>query len=350
MARLQTWLLALGTVFSAGAAEREFDFSKFPTNALPKTFRSAVTGKGQPGEWRVISDAVPPRIKPLTPDAPVSRRPVLAQLAEDRTDEHFPLLIVDDEDYGDFTFTTRFKTVRGMVEQMAGVAFRIQDETNYYVVRASSIGNSFRFYKFVNGVRSDPIGPEVKVPAGVWHELSVECKGNQIRCQLNGQEVIPPLSDSSFVLGKIGFWTKSDSVSYFTDAHLTFTPRETLALLLVRDVVRDNPRLLGLKLFAPVKGQPGVQIVASKDPAEVGQRGAKLEEDVVAKDVILFGRDKKSVTVTLGLHDRNGDVMAAVRFVLTDFPGQTEQAAISRVLELRNKMEDRVRSAKSLLE
>ena len=30
----------------------------------------------------------------------------------------------------DFTLTTRFKTVKGVVEQMAGIAFRIQNETN----------------------------------------------------------------------------------------------------------------------------------------------------------------------------------------------------------------------------
>ena len=350
MARLLPAVLAFVTAFSAAADERTFDFSKFPTNGLPKEFLSAVTGRGKPGDWHVTTDPVPPLLRPLAPDAPIPRRPVLGQFSTDPTDEHFPLLIVADEIYGDFTFTTRFKTVRGTAEQMAGVAFRIQDEQNYYVVRASSLGNSFRFYKFVNGQRSDPIGPEVKVPAGVWHEMSIVCKGNQIRCVLNGKDEIPPLTDPSFTTGKIGFWTKSDSVSYFTDARITFTPLETLAKSLVRDVLQAHPRLLGLKVFAPVKGKEGVQIVASNDPAEIGQPGNQVEVDVLAKDVIFFGRDKKGVTVTMGIHDRNGDVMGAVRFVLTDFTGQTEQTAISRVLPIRKSMEERVRSAKSLVE
>ena len=99
-------------------------------------------------------------LPPIATGAPVvARKAVLAQLAQDPTDEHFPLLIYEGETITDFTLTTRFKTVNGVVEQMAGIAFRIQNETNYYVVRASSLGNNVRFYKVVNGQRGPLIGP-----------------------------------------------------------------------------------------------------------------------------------------------------------------------------------------------
>jgi hypothetical protein len=54
-----------------------------------------------------------------------------------------------------------------------------------------------------------------------------DCKGNRIRCLLNGKELIPPLTDNSFSAGKIGFWTKSDSIAYFVDTKLTYVPRES---------------------------------------------------------------------------------------------------------------------------
>ena len=93
-------------------------------------------------------------MQPLRPAAPsVARKPVLAQLAQDPTDEHFPLLIYEGGSIDDFTLTTRFKTVKGVEERMAGIAFRIQNATNYYVVRASSLGNNLRFYKVLNGQR-----------------------------------------------------------------------------------------------------------------------------------------------------------------------------------------------------
>src|ERR1051325_11230233 len=200
-------------------AEKKFDFSDVRENQTPPGFRSVVNGLGKPGDWKVILDEVPPLLPRLTSQASaLTKQSVLAQLAQDSTDEHFPLLIFENEEYGDFTLTTRFKTVRGAAEQMAGIAFRIQNETNYYVVRASSLGKTFKFYRVVNGVRGVPVGPEVPVPSGVWHEMTVECKDNQIRALLNGKELIN-LTDKVDPLknGKIGFWTKSDSVSYFAD-------------------------------------------------------------------------------------------------------------------------------------
>src|SRR5439155_6998901 len=143
-------LLPLLSAVPALAAERKFDFSAVPDGQTPSGFRNAVTGQGKPGDWKVILAETASAIPPRTAQAPaVTKQAVLAQLAQDPSDEHFPLLIFEDEVFGDFTLTTRFKTVSGKKEQMAGLAFRIQNESNYYVVRASSLGNTFRFYKVV---------------------------------------------------------------------------------------------------------------------------------------------------------------------------------------------------------
>src|SRR5437660_6861278 len=111
MRRPLLWAVALSAL-PAMAAERKFDFSEFPEGQAPPGFRSAVTGQGKPGEWKVVlaetASAIPPRTAQA---ATVSKQAVLAQLAQDPTDEHFPLLIFEDEVFGDFTLTTRFKTV-----------------------------------------------------------------------------------------------------------------------------------------------------------------------------------------------------------------------------------------------
>ena len=199
------FLLALALMaLPVWAAEHRFDFGAMRENETPPGFRSAVTGEGKPGDWRIILDEVPPLLPPLASGAPVvTRKAVLAQLAQDPTDEHFPLLIYEGDTVGDFTLTTRFKTVRGVVEQMAGIAFRIQNETNFYVVRASSLGNNVRFYKVLNGQRGPLVGPEVPVPSGVWHELTVECKGTTIRCFLNGKELITETDKNPFTTGTV---------------------------------------------------------------------------------------------------------------------------------------------------
>ena len=279
-----------------------------------------------------------------------TKKAVLAQLDGDSTDERFPLLIYEKEVFEDFTLSMRFKTVGGAREQMAGVAFRLQDETNYYVLRASSLGGTFQFYKVVNGERSARIGPQVVIPKGVWHELQVECKANQIKCYLNGKQMIPTATDNTFAGGRIGFWTKSDSVSYFADVKITYTPREGPAQALVRTTLEKYPRLFGLRIYAARSAVEEAKVIASDKAGDLGEPAKAVEKDVLARDTIYYGKQAKAVLVTMPLHDRNGEPMAAVRVVMRSFPGQTEQNAVARALPIVKHMESQLRSAKELFE
>ena len=345
------WALAL-LAWPAVAAEHKFDFAQAQENQPPPGFRSVVTGAGQPGDWRVIMDDVPPLLPPLSPKAPaVAKQAVLAQLAQDPTDEHFPLLIYEGEAIDDFTLTTRFKTVRGVVEQMAGIAFRVQNPTNYYVVRASSLGNNLRFYKVQNGQRTRPVGPDVPVPSGVWHELKLECKGLVIRCWLNGQELISATdSRNPFTSGKIGFWTKSDSVSYFADTRLDYKRHEPPAQALVRDMLKKYPRLLGLQVYVLANDTKTPRLLASKHTNEVDRAGGKIEQDVITQGTPYYGKEKDSCSVVLPLRDRNGDPVAAVRVIMKKVVGQTEQHAFARARPIVLEMQNRFGSLQDLVQ
>jgi hypothetical protein len=328
--------------------ELNFDFSKNPTGGMPTNWQSQLFGGGQPGVWKVAYDEAPSEFPALTEKAlAVSKRAVVAQVSTDSTDERYPLLVYSPEAYGDFTLTTRFKTVSGAAEQMAGLAFRLQDSNNFYVVRASSLGGTLKFYKVVNGERGEPVGVNTPVTSGQWHELSVECKGNYIRCSLDGKVSLPELTDYSFTSGKIGFWTKSDSVTYFTDTKLRFTPREPLATSIVRDTMSKYPRIIELTLFA--KQTNGfIRALASNKPERIGGGGGVPERSVIEKNTIFTGMDSRTVTVTLPLHDRNGETVASVRLVMKSFKGQTEQNAIARAMPIVKQMEFRVRNRQDL--
>ena len=330
---------------SLSAAEIFFDFGS--SNAL-SGFHSTVTGEGKPGLWRVIDDEVPGSIPAITANAPIPKKSVLAQLSRDMADEHYPILVYTNETFGDFTFTTRLKCVSGVVEQMAGIVFRYQDEQNYYYVRASAKGSTFRFFKMVDGQRSAPIGPEMPIPAGVWHDLTVECKGNKIRILFNNQPVIPELTDNSFASGKIGFWTKSDSVSHFTDARLAYTPREPFVKVLLRDIHRKYPRVQALRVYGKTTENPTLRVMASTDESELGQPGGNVEAQIFEQDTPFFGRLKTGVVVTLPVHDRNGEVVAALRVEMKSFLGQTENNALARALPIAKDMERRIVEAKDL--
>jgi hypothetical protein len=165
--------LGLALALSAAGTEIKFDFSDYAAGSTPTNFISAVAGTGQPGDWKIVLDDVPPLLAPLTAQAPeVAKRAVLAQISRNPTDEHFPLFIYDRETFTDFKFSTRFKIVAGVVEQMAGIVFRYQNASNFYVLRASALGHNVRFYKVVDGLRTDPIGPALDITNDVWHTLA----------------------------------------------------------------------------------------------------------------------------------------------------------------------------------
>lgn len=342
--------LGLGT-WPAAAAELVLDLGDAPTNTPPSGWRAALAGTGLPSDWHVRLDEAPGAVQTPAPGAASgAQRTVLAQVSTDRTDERFPLLIYDPLTLGDFRLALRFKTVGGTIEQMAGVAFRLQDEKNFYVVRASTLGGSFRFYRVFNGVRDAPIGPAIPIPSGVWHELVIEATGNRFRFQLDGKEPIPELTDSTFREGKLGLWTKSDSVSYFTDLRLVFTPREARAQELVRDALEKYPRLQDLCIYASTSRRAELHVVGAKTPDDIGQAGGVTEQDVMAQNRPFVGKGKRSYLVTLPLHDLNGDVIAAVRVQMDTFPGQTEDNAVTRALPVVRRMERRVTTLKELTE
>ena len=350
--RLIGFLVLMLLSLPLAAAERTFDFSAWrQTQTLPG-FRSSVTGKGKPGNWKIILDDVAPMLEPLGPQRSVeTKQAVLAQMAQDPTDEHFPLLIYEDAVCGDFTLTTRIKTVKGVMEQMAGIAFRVQNETNYYVVRASSLGNTFKFYKVLNGQRGPLVGLDLPIASGVWHDLKIECKGSEIRCSLDGKDLISVTDKvNALTSGKIGFWTKSDSVSYFADTTLVYTPFEPPAQALVREMLKRYPRLIALKVYVPGREPQTTRTVASKNEDEIGQPGTKTEHEVIARGETYYGKEHDAVSVIMPLRDRNGDAMAAVRVVMKSFPGQTEENAIVRAAPIVKSMQEQIRSIEDLAE
>lgn len=344
---------------SVSAAERRFDFSEAGDQRSPTNFRSAVTGPGAPGSWKVTMAEFPPVLESLSPKAPVtSQRPVLAQLSQDRQESRAPIFIFEGETYGDFKLRTRFKILSGEIEQMAGVAFRLQDEKNYYYVRASAKGQNVAFFRYVQGELIGGVTQPAAVKSG-WNELMVECSGSKLRAFLNEREVIPWVepnlvllpdgtSKGVFPTGKIAFWTKADTVAYFTDARIDFTPRESFAQVLIRETMNQNPRLLGLKIFG-VNGQdPVPRIVASDNASKIGEPGGEVEKKCLEKGGSYFGKGSELAVVTMPLHDRNGDTVGAVRVEMTTFVGQTENNGIARAARIVKTMEARISSAKEL--
>ena len=347
--RFFTLVFALAQAVSVSGAELRLNFGDYAEGSTPTNFSSVLFGGGKPGAWKVAMDAAPSAFAPLTDKAPsVTRHGVLAQTSQDMTDERFPMFVYDPEVFSNFKLTTRFKIVSGVAEQMAGVVFRYQNSSNFYVVRASALGKNIGFYKVINGQRVAPVILTVQISTNVWHELTVDCSGIYIECSLDGQKVLPTITDKSPPDGKVGFWTKSDSVSYFSDTVVNYKPRIPVAQALVNSVMEKQPRIVGLRIYTLATTNT-TRILASKNPTEVGQPGTEAELAAIQSGAVSFGREKGQVLVTLPLFDRNGENIAAVRVRLNSFWGETQDNAVNRASLIRKMIQAQCSSGEELL-
>jgi len=182
------------------------DFENTALSQLPPGVTMALTGGGGPVNWIVIEDKT----------APAGPK-VLAQASVDRTDNRFPLAIFDATVPADVRISVRFKPVAGSVDRAAGIALRLGDANNYYVVRANALEDNVRLYRVVAGHRVQFGGANTKVPSGIWQELAIEARSSRFDAFLNDKNLFTA-SDTTFTaLGRVALWTKADSVTYFDD-------------------------------------------------------------------------------------------------------------------------------------
>lgn len=162
-----------------------------------------MTGVGRPPNWQPVAD----------PDAPDGW--ALAETAADPTDLRFPLCISMQAVTRDFDATLRFKPISGTRAQVAGLMFRAQSASDYYVVRANSLDNSVRLYRMEKGKRSQLAAKEAPLEAGKWHSLRVIAANERFEVALDGKTLFDVTDRSLPQSGPLGVWSQADSVTRY---------------------------------------------------------------------------------------------------------------------------------------
>jgi hypothetical protein len=194
--------LALLSGLMSGAAPAEgVSFDDLKTGAPPPGWTATKTGKGDP-RWEVVAD-----------DSAPSKPNVLKQSGV----ATFPVCIKDDTRLKDGFVEVKFKPVSGKKDQAGGVIWRCQDSDNYYIARANALEDNVTIYHTINGRRVSFKNVNQKVAGGVWHTLRVDFQGNSFTVTFDGKKVIEAADDSFAEAGKVGVWTKADSVTLFDD-------------------------------------------------------------------------------------------------------------------------------------
>jgi len=206
------FLAVAATTFSLLAPAESVTFDDAKTGATPSGWTVAITGKSK-SVWSVEKAAE----APSPPNA-------LKQAAE-VPNGSFPLCVKDDTAIADGHVEVKFKALTGKIDQAGGVVWRYLDANNYYVCRANALEDNVVLYKVHQGKRSSleivgrkgGYGLAAKVPGQKWNTLRVEFKGARFQVSLNGRELFE-VDDATFSKpGRIGLWTKADSVILFDD-------------------------------------------------------------------------------------------------------------------------------------
>jgi iron complex outermembrane receptor protein len=197
-----------------------------------------------------------------------------------------------------------------------------------------------------------------QVPSGVWSTLRIKFEGNLFSVYFDGTKLFEVEDETFKGAGKVGLWTKADSVTYFDDFTVeelsggvsSASPGKILAQKLVDELAAKHPELVRIGLhLTPPTGSENL-IVASNVASKVGQKSDP--EDLAAmragKPVAL--REQGNFDVTLPLHDASGKVIGAIGLTFKPTPNEQEAAAIQRAQSIARELEKQISSKAKLFD
>ena len=176
-------------------------FDQDAIGSLPVGWTAGVTGRGAQ-RWTVEADVSAP-----------SKPKVLKQSGLG----DFPWCVKDEPQFADGYAEVKFKPISGKEDQAGGLIWRWKDGNNYYVARANALEDNVSLYYTQNGRRITIKYVDAPVAKSQWHTLRVEFAGTRIRVALDGKVYIEAGDEHIAGPGRVGVWTKADSVTVFDD-------------------------------------------------------------------------------------------------------------------------------------
>ena len=200
MKNLVMLLVSIGMGGGMALAET-VNFDTFKIGEPPPGWAATKTGAGQ-AKWTVEKDDTAP-----------SKPNVLKQSGQ----ATYPVCIKEDTNLKDGFVEVKFKAVSGKEDQAGGLIWRARDSNNYYVARANALEDNVTIYDTVNGRRTERKRTRVKVASNQWHTLRIDFQGTHFTVTFDGKKSLE-WDDQTFKdSGKVGVWTKADSVTLFDD-------------------------------------------------------------------------------------------------------------------------------------
>ena len=199
---MKSYILGLMTSLTATIAFADtVNFDDLKTGAPPPGWTATKTGSGT-AKWEVVAVI-----------SALSKPNVLKQSGE----AIYPVCIKDDTSLKDGFVEVKFKPISGKEDQAGGVIWRCKDSDNYYISRANALEDNVTIYHIVNAKRTEKKRINTKVTSGEWHTLRVDFHGSHFVVTFDGKKALEWDDETFKDAGKVGVWTKADSVTLFDD-------------------------------------------------------------------------------------------------------------------------------------
>src|SRR5215813_7891000 len=194
-------LAAASTLLACMAFAQTVNFDSLPTGSPPPGWTATKTGSGS-SKWTIERD-----------DSAPSKPNVLKQSGQ----ATFPICLKDDSNLKDGFVEVKFKPISGKEDQAGGLIWRAKDANNYYIARANALEDNVTIYHTISGRRTEKKRTTTKVASNEWHSLRVDFQANHFTVTFDGKKAIEWDDDTFKDAGKVGVWTKADSVTLFDD-------------------------------------------------------------------------------------------------------------------------------------
>ena len=194
-------LIVMTSLIATTAFAETINFDDAKVGTAPAGWTATKTGSGTP-KWTIEKDDTAP-----------SKPNVLKQSGE----ATYPVCLKNDTSLKDGFVEVKFKPVSGKEDQAGGVIWRAKDSDNYYIARANALEDNVTIYHTIKGKRVSFKNVNTKVAPASWHTLRVDFVGKTFTVTFDGKRVIEATDDRFSDAGKVGVWTKADSVTLFDE-------------------------------------------------------------------------------------------------------------------------------------
>lgn len=211
-----------------------------PTPPVDQSGATAVTltgdSRGQPTGWTIAHTGAGPAgawLVSAPEGSPVMLRAELDPRAGTPAGDTFRLAFDPNTRFENGSLWLTVLPLAGNVDQGGGIIWRVQNPSNYYLLRANPLENNVRLYAVVDGTRTQLASADVPLSAasgsvgGAAITLGVTHVGDRITAFANGGRLFEVTNAAFPREGAVGVWLKSDAVSLFRDLLVRWAPAPT---------------------------------------------------------------------------------------------------------------------------